>query len=410
MAGAEIGLFYSLVRRQRHEMLDDLNTFASLLLNVGRQHPGLSALATATVWLSGFVWRYTGDVELSERAKERRKAKREAKARATAKADAQRLLSGMTSDAFRLGRVAASVHLVDFSPQGYTSQAISTKHVIESEDIPEEYSEPYTHQLDVFTQKLARREIFEGTPKLAPIRLVLDRAKGDESKMLYIEYSESRGYVHQRAATAVFQGLPKTSRQAICRDPISTMKPFFSNSLGVSLAVITSDDHLLFVRRGDSTAVNQGRIVCSVVEGLTIQDVHQQAIDPFRAAQRALKEELSIDLLHSETGAISITGLMFNDDFHEWNFVGHVDLRAFRGKYTVEQIIERKSLALAHDAWEIGALEFIDFRPETVAGYMLAYDDRLTNYAKVTAVLALVCTTSQPAAVAAAFAHSSSEH
>ena len=385
-------------------MLDDLNAFASLLLDVGKQHPALSAFATAVVWLSGFVWRYTGDVELSERAKERRNSKRELKAKELAKADARRLISGQGNRAFRLGRVSASVHLVDFSLRGYTRQAINTKRVPNPGIVPPEYAGAYAVQMEVFQRKLEQREIFEGTPKLAPIRVVVDRSAGDESKVLYIEYCESLGYVHQRAAATVFQDLPDVERSAICHDPVSTMDPFFSNSLGISLAVITGDDHLVFVRRGGSTAVNENKIVCGVVEGLTIQDVHQQDIDPFRAAQRALKEELSIDLSPSETSAISITGFMFNDDFHEWNFVGYVDLRPFDGKYSVQSLIERKSIALAHDAWEIGDLEFIDFTPEKVAGYMLAYDDRMTNYAKVTAVLALVCTSVRPAEVAAVFA------
>lgn len=386
-------------------MLDEFNAYLDIPLNWGKQHPILlSALTGVGGWLLGSVWKYTGDLALSERAKEKRKAKLDALAKARSKADAGRLMRGADSGGFRFGRVAASVRLVDFAPRGYGKHSISSRRVPLPSAAPAAHAAAYAAQLAVYRKKLSERTIFEGTPKIALQRVVLDRSTQDESKLLYLEFGVCESYVHQRAATGVFQGLDAPARGEILRDPVVTMEPFFSNSLGISLAVITSDDHLVFVKRSGATAANQGRIVCGVVEGLTVQDMHQEDVDPYRAAQRALKEELSIDLAANEMGAVAVTGFLFNEEFHEWNFVGHVDLRQFPDKYTVRRIIENKSLSLAHDAWEIGELEFIDFVPDKIAGYMLALDDRLTNYAKVTAILALVATTKDLARVEKAFA------
>ncbi len=306
-------------------------------------------------------------------------------------------------NSFQLGRLGATMHLVDFVQSSYPRGAIQSRRVSTSADIPPAYISAYARHLAIFSEKLNRREIFEGTPKVAPARIVLDRNKGDESKALYIEYCISRGYVHQRAATATFQGLPPADRESICRDPVATMVPFFSNSLGVSLGVISSDGKLVFVRRGGATAVNSGKIVCGVVEGMTVDDLSEQAIDPHLAARRALREELSIELTDADAKTISISGLAFNDDFHEWNFIGLADFRALAPRFSSREIEASKHLALAHDAWEVNALEFEDFSIESVAAYALANANRLTNYAKVTAVLALLCSGFKSADVTAAF-------
>jgi hypothetical protein len=307
-------------------------------------------------------------------------------------------------NAFQLGRLGATMHLVDFTHTSYPQGAIQSRRVPTLDDAPPAYTLAYTRHLEAFKEKLNRREIFEGTPKIAPVRIVLDRKSGDESKAIYIEYSVSKGYVHQRAATATFQELSQADRALICQDPVATMVPFFSNSLGVSIGVISSDGKLTFVQRGGATAVNSKKIVCGVVEGMTVDDLSDQAIDPHLAARRALREELSIELAQADGEAISISGLAFNDDFHEWNFIGLADLRSLAPRFSSAEINASKHLALAHDAWEVNGLEFVDLSIESVAAYVLANANRLTNYAKVTAVLALLCAGFKSQDVTAAFA------
>jgi 8-oxo-dGTP pyrophosphatase MutT (NUDIX family) len=385
-------------------MLDDINAFATELLELGKTHPALSALFTLVVWLAGVAWRYTGDVALSENAKERRRAKREAAARTQLRADVQRLLASHQSGRFTFGRISTDVHVVDFLLTGYPKGSIISRKVDYVAEVPEKYAEGYADSLAMYKAKLANSEIFEGTPKIAPKRILLDRSQGEEAKILKFEYAQSPGYVHQRAASEVYRRLEPSARAELTLEPLTTMEPFFSNSLGIILAVITGDSQLVFVERGGSTAVNRERIVCGVVEGLTIQDLHQGSIDPYQAANRALNEELGINLEPAEFGAIKITACIFNDEFHEWNLLGYVDLRPLGAKYTSQTLVEYKSTAMAHDSWEVRDLVFLEFEPEKVSGYLLAFDDRVVNYAKVAAVLALMCAFGRPSDVAAAFA------
>ncbi|MDO8310508.1 MAG: hypothetical protein Q7T25_01065, partial [Sideroxyarcus sp.] len=187
-------------------------------------------------------------------------------------------------------------------------------------------------------------------------------------------------------------------------EPLTTMEPFFSNSFGIIVAVITGDSQLVFVERGGATAVNGQKIVCGAVEGMTVQDLHQGSIDPYQAAARALHEELGLKLEPAEYGAITITACIFNDAHHEWNLVGYIDLRPFGDRHTSRTLVEHKSVAKAHDAWEVRDLVFVDFEPKKVSDYLLAFEDRIVNYAKVAAVLALLCAFGRPADVSAAFA------
>lgn len=106
---------------------------------------------------------------------------------------------------------------------------------------------------------------------------------------------------------------------------------YFSNSFGVSLAVITSDHYTLLTQRGRNQGSRPGDYSISVSEGLSRpldQGTQGQAPDLYRCASRGLTEELGLtvydDFLPSD-----IVFLSFGVDTHyaQWGLRGIVKVK-----------------------------------------------------------------------------------
>jgi hypothetical protein len=169
------------------------------------------------------------------------------------------------------------------------------------------------------------------------------------------------------------------------------MVPYLSQGFGTYLAVITSDDMLLFVTRGSRTGVNTGRVICGVAELTTEADISHGRFDLYATARRALSEELGLNLETPELPSIKFTACIFDTEYHAWAMVGLVDLRRL-GKYSSDVLLQYKATAKGHDAWEVADMHFIDFNAKSVAGYLTAHDEVVIDAAKVTAIYALLAT------------------
>ncbi|HLL78491.1 MAG TPA: hypothetical protein VKT25_03280, partial [Ktedonobacteraceae bacterium] len=73
--------------------------------------------------------------------------------------------------------------------------------------------------------------------------------------------------------------------------------PYFSNSFGVSLAIITSDGYTVFTQRGKSVGTRPKVYDTSIIEGLSRpidRGTTSEAPDVYRCACRGLAEELGL--------------------------------------------------------------------------------------------------------------------
>lgn len=109
--------------------------------------------------------------------------------------------------------------------------------------------------------------------------------------------------------------------------------PFFSNSFGVYLLGLTSDNFVLFTHRGRDLGSRPGEYNVSVCEGLSIVDTIQEP-DVYHCAERGIVEELG---LQAPEGFLSnrIDILSFGVDigYSQWGLLG-----MFRSYKTAKEI------------------------------------------------------------------------
>jgi hypothetical protein len=293
-------------------------------------------------------------------------------------------------ESFSFCGITADVFVLDSWISGYAPNFFVSRVVATNNEIPKAFVEEYATWYKHWIRKREAGEIFEG-PKGYGVKSVrISRRGSAEEHFLYADLALSQGYVHQRAATSVFQNLSPETRTLLTTQPQDHMEPFFSNSFGVLLAVISSDNQLVFARRSRAVGPNQSKMICGVVEGINVSDFKHGSVSLFAAASRALDEELGVKLEPGAETAIKFNSIVFNQEYHEWNATGVVDLRALGPDYTSGKIIEYRTTAAAKDKFENRELLFETFEPEAVAGFLLSHEEELVNYARVVTILAML--------------------
>ena len=369
-------------------------------------HPLWSFLTALAIGALPYLFKYTIGVYISEKVKEYRKNQIDKKKLQSLVAQSEKLRDNQEGKLFSFGKAKASIYVLDYSSQGYSKDFLISKLLDFVPDCPDQYRAEYEKQFNYWNEKKNSGEIFEGTPKIALPKISVGRSPLSERKQIQVSICQSPGYVHQRAATSVFRNLDSRDIDRIIKEPSHTMEPFFSNSFGILIGIITGDNKLIFVERGRGTSVNENRIVCGAVEGMTVDDISNSKLDTTKAASRALSEEFGINLEPNELSSINIVSCVFNCDFHEWNLIGYVDLRDYGEKYISAHIHDYNTTAKGHDSWEVNEMIFIDFTPQNVAGYLLSHDDNIVNYSMVTAIYTLLSAYGDRAEVARAFSSS----
>jgi transcriptional regulator with XRE-family HTH domain len=147
--------------------------------------------------------------------------------------------------------------------------------------------------------------------------------------------------------------------------------PYFSNSFGVSLAVVTSDGHTVFTQRGKSVGTRPKVYDTSVIEGLSRpldRGTTGEAPDVYRCACRGLSEELG---LHESVdyAVADITFLSFGVDTR-------YALRGLTGMVKIHRSID-KLLSIwkngARDRFENHKLLPVPFTPKDVISFAYAH-------------------------------------
>ena len=296
-------------------------------------------------------------------------------------------LKQTASSGFAIDGLRADVHVHEFvAGAGYDPRNIIVNLVDpQPHPVPEDLQGAYERRFGFWNTRLENNEIYEGPRKLAARRIRTTREGAGEQPRLVIDASWS-SYIHHRACSDVFRlDLTPSRRAGMLSSPAACDWP--SNSLGLLLAVVTGDGKLVFVSRSGETAVNQGRLLCSLAEALSEEDMRPRFVAK-DAVLRAIGEELGVSPRRSGALDWSINGILFNQEHYEWNLFGVVMLGE---EYDCQQILEYFSGAKMKDRWEAGGrVEFVDFEEEAVARYLKKHAGSLTNYSLVVAVMAVM--------------------
>jgi len=197
-------------------------------------------------------------------------------------------------------------------------------------------------------------------------------------------------YIDHRSASTIFQDLePQTKASILGLPPVNTGEivqphPFFSNSFGIILGVITADDKFIFATRSEKVAVNAGGIVVGVVEGCDEHDIIESSglPDLYHAAARGLLEELGIEMKEESFGKeLRLTSIALNINLGEWNCLGYARIGV-----TSQELLHKKG----PDSWEFSKIAFIDFTPSAVATFLKENAAKMVSYGTTAAVLCLL--------------------
>lgn len=271
-------------------------------------------------------------------------------------------------------KIEPSVRIYRYRPEGFAPDEFKWVRTGGEAALPGDLESSYQSNLLAWNKKLESGEIFEGRPKPAFKRVV-----SEKGKKVIVEFGIS-GYIHQRAMCDVFKGLSQKEREELINRPFSREASVFSCTFGAMIAVVTSDSRLIFCKRSAKTAVNAGKMVCTVSEG-----VDPGELDPWSIAARGLMEELGIKIKRSQRKRIKLTSLVLNTDVFEWGMLGHVDMREWGAEgLTLDEILQGKKGAV--DSWELAEVIPVKFTLDDVCDFMLSNRKSITNYSKT-----LVC-------------------
>src|SRR5438270_1964935 len=148
--------------------------------------------------------------------------------------------------------------------------------------------------------------------------------------------------------------------------------PYFSNSFGVSLAVVTSDGYTLFTQRGKNVGTRPKVYDTSVIEGLSRpidRGTTGEAPDVYRCACRGLAEELGLD----ESLDFSVADIPFLSFGVDTRYA----LRGLTGMVKIKKSIEKLLLLWdngVRDTFENQQLFPVPFTPKDVVSFAYAHD------------------------------------
>jgi hypothetical protein len=323
------------------------------------------------------------------------------------------LATQSSSGAWSLGKLHAKIHLFEVVLEGYNQQhfkmnlekgeptgvdavlALLEKTLCLGNELPqaiEKFNERETYWADCSEQTIPHAPtVYDNNDLVVLDRFTFTRRVEQTTDLEVPSFqcsAHSGSYIAHRAAVDVFASLSDDLKKRIClfeREKV----PFFGLNTAVSIALISSDQRLVFGRR-KNLAVDPDKIVCGIGEGLRKVDVAGEAFDlpgPWRAALRGLKEEYGLSLC--DRAKLKITAFCRSEEFYEFYFIGHIDLREC-DSYSVGKIKEHLSQATMIDKYETSDILDCELTPEGIASFMASHGDEITEYGKVAACLALL--------------------
>ena len=149
------------------------------------------------------------------------------------------------------------------------------------------------------------------------------------------------------------------------RDP----NPVVATSLGVNLALVTRDNFMLFVRRGNTGLSNYlGRRAVPIGESVSpVLDLDERGhVDMFRTAIRGAQEELNLAVTEGEIHLYTMT---LDLNYYFYGFSGAI----FCGRLDRDDVVAHASRG-SKDGWESRDPAFVRFEPDAVANFVREAD------------------------------------
>ncbi len=178
----------------------------------------------------------------------------------------------------------------------YLPQHIRSHYIPFAQELPEELQ---TRRVRVQQEQEQKRA--QGLPYFwngeiyALDRFVIGRDPAHEDMTLDLWFRPSDYYTF--LATNMSLKEPELREKYLADVDWNEAIPYFSNSFGVSLAIITSDGYTVFTQRGKSVGTRPKVYDTSIIEGLSRpidRGTTSEAPDVYRCACRGLAEELGL--------------------------------------------------------------------------------------------------------------------
>jgi hypothetical protein len=191
-------------------------------------------------------------------------------------------------------------------------------------------------------------------------KFLITRRGVDENLLLELWFRETDYYTFL-ATNAVIESSDNVT-QTNWEQPLANT----CNSLGVNLAVITSDEYLILTKRSKTVGTYKDLYHISVNEGLSRtldRNIQSQAPDIYRCAIRGIAEELGV----ADVNVNDITLLSFGVDTKhaQWGILGLAKIDK-----TAEEVIGWRNRG-AKDKWESDELHLIKFRLNEVIKFIV---------------------------------------
>lgn len=303
-----------------------------------------------------------------------------------------------SEDRLRFGGFEASIKMIDFCPQGYLPENFKIRYVPRksARKPPARLQKEFERKRDIWRKKEKNKEIFDNKDLIGLADYKLLRVS--EQEVPGIELDVFKGsYVDHRAAVAVFHSLPSEQQREVISEAIHT-KPmhgghrFFGTIIAVSIALITADNKLVFVRRSHNVSIDPGLIMCGIGESMKSGDLEAQNVPYsglYYTSIRGLKEEYGI-FVPDPLGGLKLTGLCLNRDLFEWYVLGVFDLRKCGANWDEAAIQSNNAIAANKDKFEMGDLFFVEFSPDKVFAFLSEHGSEMVNYGTAVAICSLL--------------------
>lgn len=279
-------------------------------------------------------------------------------------------------------------YLFEFAPRGFAKGRISGLVTSEQYDLLESRNASAIGPsfpsgpdlLESYTQRkaeLARPDSrFWNGSQLSPKRVTRRRDIEFEEPILNIELIR-KDYAN---FLVIGETLERLMGDGMCQEfelrVIEQPDPLLSTDFGLIINVVTADRKVIITRRSQTAYSWNDYWHIAVAESVTKQDAEIDGrIDFFKVVQRALKEELGLELsLEAILNATKIHALNVHVKRHSWMLLIHVDLRECN--LTFEQIRFRRSSGGGRDHWESKDLRSIDFNKDSILQELRTNEDQ----------------------------------
>jgi len=274
-------------------------------------------------------------------------------------------------ECFSFGKLKTTWKTLDGDGRSlYLPQHIRSHYIPFAQELPEELQVRRDHIQQEQEQKREQGFPFFWNGQIYALdRFVIGREPTNEDMTLDVWFRPSDYYTF--LATNMSLKEPELREKYLADVDWSEAIPYFSNSFGVSLTVVTSDGYTVFTQRGKSVGTRPTVYDTSVIEGLSRpidRGTIGEAPDVYRCACRGLAEELGL----YESVDFSVADIIFLGFGVDTRYA----LRGLNGMVKIKKSIEKLLLRWdngARDKFENHKLFPVPFAPKDVVSFAYAH-------------------------------------